>query len=126
MMLYEFLITNDDEFDTYDTEFGVVVTVSIDLEGETDYDKFCNALCKKIEITDYTCCGDPICDWSGYIKRNLPVFRRFADDNWIKNNYRDEDLFVAEWIEQLHLYLAGYGVDDDYGWYKEELVDKCN
>lgn len=125
MKLYDFLAMSNCDYDTYDDVYDVIVTVSINLEPEDDYDRFCIGLVKLIDIKEFNCDGDPICDWSGFIKRNINIFRSFANDNWIKNNYPDEDDFICEWIKELHYFLAGYGADDQYWFYKEEIVDKC-
>jgi len=126
-MLYDdFMETEYAEYgcDTVDDVYDEVITVTLSATPEDDYDEFCSALCKKIEVKDYTCCGDPICGWSDYIKRNMEAFREFSDNNWYKNNYRDEDQYICEWLEEFQLLLSGYGTDDDYTRYKE-LIDRC-
>lgn len=125
MKLYDFLKMFGEDFDTYDDVVVTTVTACINLEPEDDYDEFCVALVKKIEVKSIEEDGNPICGWYDYIERNLPIFRQFANDNWIKNNYPDEEDFICEWIEELHRFLAGYGADDQYWFYKQELVDKC-
>ena len=125
MTLYDFIKANDSCYDTYDDVYDTTVTVDIDLASEDDYDEFCVELIKKIDVKGMAYDGNPICGWSDYIKRNLPRFRQFANDNWIKNNHEDEDDFICEGIEELHRFLAGYGEDDQYWYYKQELVDKC-
>lgn len=125
MKLYDFIKADDCCYDTYDDVCYTTVTVDINLEPEDDYDEFCVELIKKIEVKGRDYDGNPVCGWYDYIKRNLPRFRQFADDYWIKNNHEDEDDFICEWIEELHRFLAGYGEDDQYWYYKQELVDKC-
>lgn len=125
MKLYDFLKIFGEDFDTYDDVYDTDVTVCINLEPEDDYDEFCVALTKKINVERLAPDGNPVCDWWNYIKRNLPIFRQFANDNWIKNNYPDEEDFICEWIEELHRFLAGYGADNQYWFYKQEFVDKC-
>lgn len=125
MTLYDFIKADDCCFDTYDDVCDTTVTVDINLESEDEYDEFCVELIKKIEVKGRAYDGNPVCGWYDYIKRNLPIFRQFANDNWIKNNHEDEDDFICEWIEELHRFLAGYGEDDQYWYYKQELVDKC-
>ena len=105
--------------------YDASVTVSINTEPEDDYDEFCVALCKMITIKGDTWSGDLICNWSEFIKRNMVTFRNFANKHWYKNNFADEDDFICEWIEELHLFLAGYGEDGAYGFYKAELLDEC-
>lgn len=125
MTLYDFIKADDCCYDTYDDVYDTTVTVDINLDPEDDYDEFCVELIKKIEVKGRAYDGNPVCGWYDYIKRNLPRFRQFADDYWIKNNHEDEDDFICEWVEELHRFLAGYGEDDQYWYYKQELVDKC-
>lgn len=125
MTLYDFLMENDNWYDSYDDVYDVSVTVGPCSNPKDDYDEFCVDLAKKIEVKEINSNGDPICGWSDYIKRNLKTFRKFANENWIKNNYEDEDDFICEWIEELHRFLAGYGDTDQYWFYKQELVDNC-
>lgn len=125
MTLYDFIATTECDYDTLDEVYDESVTISVNLEPEDDYDEFCIALIKKIEVKDITDSGDPICDWSDYIKRNSTRLRGFANDYWYKNNFEDEDDFICEWIKEFHLLLAGYGEDGCYDYLKEELVDKC-
>ena len=125
MKLYDFLKENDADYDTYDLDYDEIVTCCINIEPEDDYDEFCVALCKKIDVVDYTCCGDPICNWSEFIKRNMDVLRDFSNKYWQRGNYEDEDDFICEWMKELHLFMAGYGADDSYGFYKTQIVDKC-
>ena len=127
MTLYEFLVNNGDDYDTYDEVFDPTITVCINLEPEDDYDEFAVGLCKLVEvkgIDKYD--GNPICGWSDLINNNIDVFRKFADEHWYKNNYKDNDRFVCEWLSEFHLLLAGYGEDGKYGFYKQEIVDKCH
>ena len=125
MTLYDFSYIHECDFDTYDDVYDVIVTVSINLEPGDDYDEFCNELIKLVEVKKILPSGDPICGWTDLIKRNMDVFRQFSDKHW-GNKYEDEDDFIYEWIEELHLFLAGYGEDGKYWYYKQEIVDKCN
>ena len=125
MKLYDFLAMNECDYDTWDDVYDMDITVSINLEPQDDYDEFCVGLVKLVDVKDFTCCGDPICGWGDLIKNNMEVFRKFADENWYKNNCEDEDDFICEWIKELHYFLAGYGADDQYWFYKKEIVDKC-
>ena len=125
MKLYDFLAMSDCDYDTYDDVYDAIVTISINLEPEDDYDRFCIGLVKLVDVKEIADDGNPICGWTDLIKNNIDVFRKFANDNWIRNNYEDEDDFIYEWIKELHYFLAGYGECDQYGFYKMELVDKC-
>lgn len=123
IMLYDFLKLTECDYDTCDDVYDETVTVCINTEPEDDFDEFCVELCKKIEIKKI---DDSylVCNWSDFIKNNMPVLREYANKYWYKNNYDDEDDFICEWIKEFHLLLAGYGTDYDI--YKEEIIDKCN
>lgn len=123
MKLYDYLRLTECDYDTYDDAYDAVITVCINTEPEDDYDEFCIDLCNKIDICKISEDGNPICNWSEFIERNLHVFRKFANKYWTKGNYEDEEDFIYEWIKELHMFLAGYG--NDYTFYKEELLDKC-
>lgn len=109
MTLYEYLKMTEGDFDTYDTKYDAVVTVCyIDEESECDnYDKFCNSIIKKVNVIKVN--GDVlIVDWCELIERNLVKFKNFTEEYW-KYKYEDDiDEFMYQWINEIHLYMAGY------------------
>lgn len=109
MTLYEYLKMTEGDFDTYDTKYDAVVTVCyIDEESECDnYDKFCNSIIKKVNVVKVN--GDVlIVDWCELIERNLVKFKDFTEEYW-KYKYEDDiDEFMYQWINEIHLYMAGY------------------
>lgn len=109
MTLYEYLKMTEGDFDTYDTKYDAVVTVCyIDEESECDnYDKFCNSIIKKVNVVKVN--GDVlIVDWCELIERNLVKFKNFTEEYW-KYKYEDDiDEFMYQWINEIHLYMAGY------------------
>lgn len=113
MTLYEYLKMTEGDFDTYDTKYDAVVTVCyIDEESECDnYDKFCNNIIKKVNVVKVN--GDVlIVDWCELIERNLVKFKDFTEEYW-KYKYEDDiDEFMYQWINEIHLYMAGY-VDEE-------------
>lgn len=125
MTLYELLKVSECDYDTWDNVYDAEVVACINTEPEDDYDEFCVALCNKIEVIEIKEEGWLICNWSDYIKRNINVFREFANKYWTKNNFDDDDDFICEWIDELGRFMAGYGADSQYWFYKMELVDKC-
>ena len=127
MTLFDFIKANQDDYDTYDTDYCSIITVCInpDDKPEDEYDLFCIRLCKAVSVESCTRHGDPVCNWSKYIEDNMKLFRDFANKYWIKNNYENEEDFVAEWMEELHRLLAGYGNEDTYKVLIEELLNKC-
>ena len=126
MTLYEILEIAENDFDTYDTEYDVVVTVCWIGEENDDYERFCNGIMKKVNVIKKS--GDGLLvNWSDLIRRNMEKFRQFTKDNWSVNcQYEDdEDEFIYQWIKEIHYYMAGY-VPDKF--YKKlvELVEELN
>ena len=125
MTLYEYLKMSEDDFDTYDTTYDAVVTVCyIADEDECDnYDKFCNGIIKKVNVihidTHYL-----TVDWTEMIMRNIDKFKAFTKENWRENCQYENDIdeFVYQWINEIHLYMAGY-VDEDTYAELNKLVD---
>lgn len=113
--LYNYLMATENDFDTYDTKYDAGVTVCY-FEGEYDeYDKFCNAIMKKVNVVKIN--GDTLTvNWSELIERNIIKFRMFTSKNWLDNcQYEDdEDEFVYQWINEIHYYMAGYVNMDFY------------
>ena len=115
------------DIDTYDTEFDVCVTVCIDikrgknLDSLEPYDKFNNLLVRKVfvESTD----KNIICNWSGFVKKNMALFKAYSEQNWIRT-YDDDDTTIYEWLKDFHLLMAGYGDDAIYKSLSDLLV-KC-
>ena len=126
MTLYEILEIAENDFDTYDTEYDVVVTTCWIGEENDDYDKFCNGIMKKVNVIKKS--GDGLLvNWSDLIRRNMEKFRQFTRDNWSENSQYedDEDEFIYQWIKEIHYYMAGY-VPDKF--YKKlvKLVEELN
>ena len=115
------------DIDTYDTEFDVCVTVCIDikrgknLDSLEPYDKFNNLLVRKVfvESTD----KNIICNWSGFVKKNMALFKAYSEQNWIRT-YNDDDTTIYEWLKDFHLLMAGYGDDNIYK-RLNDLLAKC-
>lgn len=114
MTLYDFLEKEKSDFDTWDTVYDQCVTVcyTCDEHEENSYFKFCNGISKKVEITEKINDFTVQVEWSRLIKENMEKFKFFSDTNW-KNKYDDEDVFIEQWIEEIHHYIAGY-VDEDF------------
>ena len=115
MTLYEILEIAENDFDTYDTEYDASVTVCWIGKESDNYDKFCNEIIKKVNVIKKV--GDGLLvNWSELIKRNMERFRQFTKDNWNENcQYEDdEDEFIYQWINEIHLYMAGYVSENFY------------
>lgn len=110
MKLLEYLKTNSDDKDFYDTVYDISVTISLDTESADDdaHHKFLVMLCDSVEIIN-----ENTVNWSGLIKNNMALFKDFMSKNWIIQ-YTDEDEFICEWITELHTDCAGMTVDSTY------------
>lgn len=117
MKLYDVMKKSEEDYDTYDTEYDASVTVCyIDDEDETDnYDRFCNEIIKKVEVTRIIPNSYLVCDWTKLIRDNMEKFRNFTKEHWKFQYENDEDEFIYQWINEIHLYMAGYVSEDFYG-----------
>ena len=126
MTLYEYLKLTKGDFDTFDTEFDAVVTVCYigdEDEEDDDYNKFCNGIIKKVNVVKIN--GNYIIvNWYEMIKRNIDKFKAFTKEQWREDcQYEDdEDELIYQWINEIHLYMAGY-VSEDFYTELSKLVD---
>ena len=115
MTLYEFIKLQENDYDTYDTEYDACVTVCYsDIEdNEADnYEWFCNNIIKKVNVVRVNNYSLSV-NWSELIQRNMDKFKEFTSKYW-KYTYEDDiDEFICQWINEIHLYMAGY-VDEDF------------
>lgn len=116
--LYDFMKLSEGDYDTYDTEYDMSVTVCwIGIEMD-NYDKFCNEIIKKVNVVKIN--GDMlVVDWSRLIKTNMDEFKKFTAEHWICGYEDDIDEFIYQWIKEIHYYMAGYVSEDFY----ENLVE---
>lgn len=113
MKLYEFLETTKCDYDTYDTVYDAEVTVCYIDEETDDYDRFCNAIIKKVDLVDGS---NMTVNWSEMIERNLDKFKAFTKEHWRDDcQYEDDDEeLVYQWIKEIHNYMAGNVSEDFY------------
>lgn len=123
MTLYEYLKTNENDFDTCDTVYdaGVTVCYIADEDENDDYDKFCNGIIKKVNVVKIND-DSPIVNWTELIERNIDKFKSFAREHWIRDYENDMDEFKYQWINEIHYYMAGY-VDEDFYSVLNKFVD---
>ena len=122
MTLYEFVNATQRDYDAFDDVYDACVTVCyIGKEESDDYDRFCNGIMKKVNVTERKDNCTLIVDWSELVKRNMDKFRAFTRKNWFGICQYEDDVneFIYQWIKEIHLYMAGYVSD---GLYKK-LVD---
>lgn len=137
MTILDYIMDNGKELcaDIWDDEYDTCVTVDISVEDEAEenYDRFCRKLLSKVEFVGHVWSWDLdkyeetslIAKWSKFIGDNLKEFRDFSNKYWVKNNWEDDEDFVYEWIGQLHLYMAGYGTEEEYKNELSMLLDNC-
>ena len=115
MKLYDFMKISMDDWDTYDHDYDCCVTVCYidDADAEDNYDKFCNSIIKKVEVSRIIPGSHLVCDWSKLVKNNMEKFRAFSMEHWVFE-YNDEDEFIYQWIKEIHLYMAGYVSENFY------------
>jgi hypothetical protein len=115
MTLYEYLQMTECDYDTYDTKYDNGVTVC-HIYGDDecdDYDKFCNGIAKKVDVVKIN--GDIlIVNWSELIERNMDKFKKFTKKHWNRQYEDDIDEFVYQWINEIHMYIAGYVSESFY------------
>ena len=121
--LYDYLTIAKNDFDTYDTEYDVGVTVCHICEEDDKYDEFCNGIIKKVNVVEINSNSLTV-DWSEHIKRNMDKFKKFSVEHWYANcQYEDDiDEFIYQWINEIHQYMAG-NVDEDFYTVLNEFVD---
>lgn len=121
MTLYEYIKLTEADYDTYDITYDAVVTVCYIEEECDEYDMFCNGITKKVNVVKIL--GDTLTvDWSELIERNMDKFKKFAKKYWLRQYEDDIDEFVCQWIQEIHMYMAGY-VSEDFYATLNEFVD---
>ena len=121
MTLFEYLQMTECDYDTYDTKYDTGVTVCHIDEECDEYDKFCNGIIKKVDVVGIN--NDILTvNWSELIERNMDKFKEFTAEHW-RYQYKDDiDEFEYQWINEIHMYMAGY-VGESFYSVLNELVD---
>lgn len=122
MTLYEYMKIEQNSMDTSDDVFDAVVTIEPiedndykNYPDDENYYLFYLEIMKKAEVFEKS--GDTlIVKWSDLITRNMEKFKAYTKENWYADcQYEDdEDEFIYQWINEIHLYLAGYVDEDEY------------
>lgn len=120
MRLYDYLKLKNRDYDTYDKDFDVVVTVVCPDDNYHDdpYDQFCDGLCKLVSVLDEISEYEVSVNWCELVRENAWRFRAFSARHWFRVPEDDDD-FVEKWIKKFHLLIAGYANEEIY----PELVD---
>lgn len=113
MTLYEYLKMSEADYDTYDTVYDACVTVCFIDEENDEYDKFCNGIIKRVDVVKII--GDSLTvNWSELVERNMDKFKKFTKTHWKYQYENDTDEFVYQWINEIHMYIAGYVSESFY------------
>ena len=115
MTLYEYMRINQEDVDTYDTEYDAVVTVCYMEEEDVqdECDKFCMEITKKVSVVPSSG-RDLMVDWSKLIKEHIDIFKEFTDEYWYNNYEDDAEELIYQWVREIHYYLAGYVDESTY------------
>lgn len=125
MTLYEWLKVEQDCIDTYDNVYDAIVTVDyieddeyMENPDDENYYKFSVEILKKVNVVKKA--GDNlIVNWNELISNNMEKFRKFSSENWYEQYEDDDDEFVYQWINEIHMFLAGYVSESIY----EKMLD---
>lgn len=129
MNLYDFIIKEDSDYDTYDTVYDICVTVCVpyrELGEEMDwFDKFYNFILQHVEfikeVSDYECTAN----WSRFIEENINVFTEAANEFWYEHLIpKNQDDMIYEWIKELHGWLSGYVSECEYHKFMEKYAPR--
>lgn len=135
MTLYDFLMLEKSDYDTYDTVFDVEVTACTPY-GSTNNDKefeyyykFCDFIMKHVEFVEKTGECSCVVNWYKFINDNIEVFREAANDMWkpeweLRYGKPDNEDLIYEWINEIHSWLAGYVGESEYREFMEDYADR--
>lgn len=107
MTLYEYIKMSEADYDTYDIEYDAEVTVCFIEEENDAYDKFCNGIIKKVDVVKINA-DSLVVNWNELIERNMYRFKEFTKKHWKYQYENDTDEFIYQWINEIHMYIAGY------------------
>lgn len=112
MTVYDYLKMNECDEDFWDDQFDTCVTICCpDMDDDSWINKFTWEISKHAEVIKTT---EPVlAGWTAMIERNWEKFKEFTKANW-EHDYEDKDDFIYEWINEIHMYIAGYMPEDYY------------
>lgn len=124
MTLYDFIVMEKTDFDTYDTVFDVEVTVCVPNDDESDYyDKFYNFIIRHVEFVEKTSKYECTAEWTKFITDNIDVFRIAARRMWREETVpKTDDDLIYEWIKEINGWLAGYVSETEYAEFMENYA----
>lgn len=128
MTLYDFIKVANNDYDTYDTETGAVVTVcsfdSEDEKSEEYYEKFRIGIMRFAEVAKIISTCEITCKWTEMIEHNLSIFKEFTKNFWNKQYEYDENEFIYQWITEIHYWIAGEVGESTYKEFVENYMSR--
>lgn len=106
MTLYDYLVGTSGDCYTYDRLYNFRIVVSVP-EGTSSFDKFISVLYQHLLIAEVRSKTSLVVLWSEYIRRNLDLFREYANKHWDYDKDLDDTLFIKAWLEELDIYMQG-------------------
>lgn len=130
--------TTDVCWDCPDKVFDAVITVDcsvsqdgkIDiLEDDPDFTNmplFIREFLGKVTVVSLMSDGTPIIDADGLFRRNITEVRKWVKENWdVDLETWDDDDIIYQLIQEIHLGIAGYKGNGQYGRYLK-LLRNCD
>lgn len=120
-----------------DKVFDAVITVdcTVDPEGHIDIvdepdpkypsmPLFIKEFLGKVTVVTLMSDGTPIIDAYGLFKRNMDTVRQWIAKNWY-GEWTDDDDIIYQLVQEIHLGMAGYKGNGQYGNYLQ-LLRSCD
>lgn len=132
MKIKEYLDIRQNDVDTFDKTFEVIVTCChiTDEEFEEEindaensfrnYFRFIKYIYENVDVVNTK---NIICDWAGFVKEHYNALYKFMEEHWM-HCYENKDDFIYQWIKEIHYYLAGYTTEENYNYILELLEGK--
>lgn len=112
MNVYDFLKTKDRDFDFYDSELDICITLGL-VDGDDPYAMFVRALCQSAIFVEQTSSVSAEAKWSQLIRSKITRLKQYSRKYW-QHIPADEDEFIYLWINELGGYASGNLPEDAY------------
>lgn len=112
MTVYDFLKREGCDFDVYDSEFVICITIGL-AEGEDPYAVFIRMLCQSTVFVEKISSMTAIAKWSELVCDHLTEFKQYAKKYW-EYVPSDEDELIELWLTELAEYVSGNLPEDAY------------
>ena len=78
------------------------------------YTDFVNIDKKTHNIASGIACWCEMATYGEKYENNMEALKEFTKEYWVNTYENDEDEFIYQWINELHLYCAGYTSENVY------------